>query len=852
MKRSLLTFAFAALTLGAYADEWQQPAYTGGYAELSETDTAYLYSVSTHQFYTYGNDYGTHATIGAEGIPVRCLRVETDEDYEGPAIYQLRDYHPVKWAWYYAFLTNTTISGEAGDIIHLYTDGAATQPDRYFSFESAGEARTFRIHGAALNANYLHNDTAYADYYLAVNPDYIDDYHGSEQTGTGIVYASASELTDNVWAWVSQTDYAAYAAEIARYNHAQELRAMIEEAEDMGINVSEFYAAYANTSMSYDDITATINALEAAMLKYYEENVSPTNPIDLTRLIPNAGFEEGMDGWMNEAGISTFEQGSWSAMIDGTYMTGSRYLNLWNGSAIQGRIYTRLEGLPTGIYVITMAAYTNRDGAQVFAGDYRIDIEKNTENPYGRDYSVTTLVTDGVLEFGYYCDHDGDFWSCLDNCRLTYYGAGEDAYAYWIEQSLADAPSFDGERAQESLIFAYNDALEALRNADYDEGLLDIVKNYIDALTVVSRNVQAYNALEEAQAEAQNQVGMMGGNYDEQVGKYLSEVVDPALNECKLGTDEVLVIREQLLSLIREGMRVFDLISDLSVQMDALTTAMDKYQATCSAEAFIAAQALYEETAEKMFNETFEDNEEIEAYMQRIDAAIRELMIPVVDPTDDNPIEYTFLLQNPGFEDSTNNWQTYGALSDADTRSWDMDGTLLSGSAYLNLWDAQPNGFIAQTVTDLPNGICRVSASVFTNTANSTWLFAGEDNVLAEATERPSSGVQELEVYTRVTDGTLTLGIILYHPEEAAWSVIDNFTITCYGEDSQHEVTGSSCEGAEALITGIRGGDDLTNYNLQFEAGAVYDLSGRRTNGLRRGLNIVRTANGTTRKVIIP
>ena len=828
MKKLFLTLTFALASLLATSAEWERPVYTGDYAEASETDTLYLLNVAERLFYTYGNDYNTHASVGLQGIPVRCLRVEPEvgEDeppYAGPAIYQMRDFHPVKGSWYYAFLTNSTISGGSGETIHLYTDGAASQPDRYFSFEEAGEG-TFRIYAAEVNVNFLHNDTLCTDYYLAVDPDYVDEYHDGQATGTGVVYASAAVLPNNVWAWVSQEDYADYQKEVARYEHAQELAALIEEGRELGVDVGAAEEAYANTALSYDEITAAIETLQATFLKYYEENVSPTEPIDLTRLIANPGFETGVEGWTNEAGIATFETGNWSAMLDGECMTGSKYLNLWNGSGAEGRIYTRLTGLPNGIYVVAMGAYSNGSGAQVFAGDYRVDMEIDTTNPYGRDYTITTLVTDGVLEFGYYCNHTEAFWSCLDNCRLSYYGSGEDAYLYWVEQCVNNAPDFSDARCQPELIQAYNQALEALQDADLDETIMSLVKDYIEALQAVNRNVAAYNALETLYDEASYTVDAIYIAYAEKARNYIAETVEPTLQDHQKGTEEVLAIRDYLQNLIREGLRTYDLFTQLTERVATLEDAMVRYERSCTQEAMEQAQALDDEMNRRITEEDFATNEQIEEYIQQVNEAIRQLAIPSGEASDDNPLDYSINILNAGFEEQISGWTIAGQLSDADTRNWDMDGELLSGTAYLNLWDAKPNGFIFQTLTDIPNGMWCVTANCFTNTENSTWLFAGQDNVLVEVGERPSSGTQEYEVWTEVTNNTLTLGILLYHPEEAAWSVIDNFTATCYGVDSAHQPTGSTCPGAEALLSDVSqmpsAGRQLSN--------DIYDLSGRR------------------------
>ena len=172
-----------------------------------------------------------------------------------------------------------------------------------------------------------------------------------------------------------------------------------------------------------------------------------------------------------------------------------------------------------------------------------------------------------------------------------------------------------------------------------------------------------------------------------------------------------------------------------------------------------------------------------------------------------------------------------------------------TGTAYLNLWTNVSQDvkayYISQTVENLPNGTYDVCAAAFTAVPASTFIFANNGSIEVNAT---SSNVQGMEgdyyhVITKVTDGTLKLGVIIYVNSEllpegtdGIWSTVDNFTLFSFGPNSIQEET----ENAFAVIaTGVNG---VTV--AQPAAQQVFDLSGRRVAAgkgvqLRKGLYII-------------
>lgn len=852
MKQALLLIAAIGCMFSSTAKaQRQMPVYNGCFVEATDGDTLYLYNTGAAQFCTYGNDWGTHVSVGARGVMV-VPQATGEFTAESTPQYLLRNYHPVKGRWYNMFL-DAKWEDEQITCIHVYTDGDNTKPDRFFGLEATKD-NLFRIYACAGNDNFYHGE-ADPDYYLAVDPEYVTV--DGEQTGTGVVYASTASLSYNEWGWVSQADYAAYEARVEAYEKAEELLQVINEAEALDINVNDARAAYNNESLSVAELEAAIQALVVKLQAYYQDNVSPKQPIDMTRYIVNPGFEDGTNGWVNEAGFATFKQdGGWADMLDGTYFTGKYYLNLWHPSANKGRVVQTVRNLPNGVYAMTAAAYSSEYDVDIFAGSFSTPVVKGNiawgdsdeeKLHMGQDYTVVALVTDGELEIGFKSNHEDGFWADFDNVRLMYYGAGEEAYAKWVEMSLAQAPSMEDARCQTSLVEKYNSALEALENAEPGAAMMEYVAAYIDVLNEVKANIAAYDALEAAITKASEEKDELYPFYTESVNSYLEQIAIPALSAHQLGTDEVNAITETLAAMVNDGLATYSLIGELIDLNDYLQLNINTYANSASEEARNAAEKLHTEVDELISGDTMLNNEMLRDYISRINDAIRELRIPVVDPSDDNPVDYTIYLVNPGFEEGLTGWEKKGQLQTCEKKTdWGADGMILIG-AYLNMWDKSPNCEVTQTVTGLPNGIYSITASAFAPAENGMFIFANGDNVPVIAGEDGYGNRARYEVVTEVTDGTLRFGAYIYAPDTEFWCGMDEFTLTAYGPDSQRQPSGN----AMAAVTP----DGVNTLSAsEVVATEVYTIAGTPTAANARGIQIVRQrlANGqiVTRKIV--
>lgn len=266
------------------------------------------------------------------------------------------------------------------------------------------------------------------------------------------------------------------------------------------------------------------------------------------------------------------------------------------------------------------------------------------------------------------------------------------------------------------------------------------------------------------------------------------------------------------------------------------------------------------------------NNEDAEAYIAAIDKMIIKLGIPAdaENASDDNPVDLTTLIQTPNFEKD-------GANS---IDGWNADGYSFGND------DSQKSALLVeffgkafdlnQTIVGLPNGTYKVSVNAFyrfgstaedwakysedPNTQGNAYLYATsgaetnqtsvallssgacEDNGYSgtsniEGTELyvPNDMVsanlyfQALDAYkndviVKVVDNELTIGIKLAEEDVVNnnWVILDNWTLTYYGENSN-------------IGTGVEGVEVAEPAKVE-----IYNVNGMKTKGFSKGVNIVK------------
>ena len=141
--------------------------------------------------------------------------------------------------------------------------------------------------------------------------------------------------------------------------------------------------------------------------------------VDLTSLIVNPSFEDGLTGWTNTGEMATQTNSAFTK-------TGSKYLEFWQPNGTKGVSQT-VGYLPAGVYKLAVRAKARGvTSAKVFANsnEQAMTIE-DKENEYTLTFEIAdkTAINIGFEGVGTGADAS---WFALDNFRLTYVGSIDD------------------------------------------------------------------------------------------------------------------------------------------------------------------------------------------------------------------------------------------------------------------------------------------------------------------------------------------------------------------------------------------------------------------------------------------
>ena len=832
MKKSLLFYIAFAYAMVISAAEWTKPVYSGQFQPLTVGETVYVFNTESKLFLTEGNDWGTHASVGAEGLRFMVSQ-STDTDWDGKT-YFINVESVAKSGWYKMFIT------DGGNV---YVDNT-TQEDNMWEFNDLGENK-YQIKGAAANPVWKSSGDL-KDFLLGYYTEYMNT-RDNIKSGTGVIYDEASiDVYDEgtfltTWAFVSQSDYEAYYLQVVTYEAALALGAKISDAEAMGVTgLDNEKAVYANTSSTKEELDAAAESVERKVLAYYETVVTPDNPVNI--LTDDC---RSVDGWGNAAGAATFNTNDWVG--DDWEGFSSPYLNIWDGS-LNGKIYKERTGLPNGIYVVTISALSQSVVGAVYANENQKTVPADN---CGHQYKITTEVTDGNLQFGYIQETAGTNWVTLDEVSVDYFGQGTEAYRYWLNGLLESAPSFDDAVVMDDLVTEYNAVLASVNTAQTKEEILAIIPAYEEILNRINLNIAAYNKLI-ATSNAADELSL-----SEYVNDYYAGLindfgilrVDPVLEEHKLGTDEVYAVVDELQALIDEAQNY---AWDYEKLLGEVTTAAGiyaEYKDQCSEQ----HAKDYEEWMNKYNATDFSEftGEQLKALLEELYTVEFNLQVPADPASDDNPVDYTSKIQYPSFDDGGTGWinDKWSTCGLNDWNSW-VDGDVFD-QLFLNLWDASSQR-VYQTLTGLPEGAYVLQISAYADAAG-LQVYANNDcmdvtvgqnengaaNTYSNIAEpEPIAGeIWRGNVYRIATvvgeEGTMEIGVRNISGGEM-WAMIDKVTLTYYGDES-------------AIVTSINVPESHNGYEIS----AIYTTSGARVNALQKGINIVKMNDGSVRKIWI-
>ncbi|MBO5880836.1 MAG: hypothetical protein J6Q57_04245, partial [Paraprevotella sp.] len=158
--------------------------------------------------------------------------------------------------------------------------------------------------------------------------------------------------------------------------------------------------------------------------------------------------------------------------------------------------------------------------------------------------------------------------------------------------------------------------------------------------------------------------------------------------------------------------------------------------------------------------------------------------------------DITSLIVNPSFETGDRTGWTIGVCPLYQDENFDGSDAVTGkhGTYRLNVWssDASITKSTTQTITNIPNGLYRLTALVATDDAAKKVYLIGNDYHAANATTVNAATFVEEDLLFLVKDRTATIGVIgnwnstgYYHPKGGCWYKADNFRLE-YVCDAAH------------------------------------------------------------------
>ena len=353
------------------------------------------------------------------------------------------------------------------------------------------------------------------------------------------------------WKFVSEEDYNTYVEAIEVYLAAESLKKAIDDAEEAcpGIDLSEQKNVYNNTSSSVEELKAAEASVAAAKIEYLKTlDVDPNNPVDYSSSIENSTFDVINDfhGWSFGEGTKQFGAGGttstcaevWQGSFDGyqeieglpegVYMLAcngySRYQDnaeadwrafqagnkstckLYLTSPENGTFETSLKfvteggswgsGIQGNTGHITVT-YTNEEDVEVTGDLYLPNTMAEAVNYFhegeGTRYHnevFGAVAADEVIRIGVKNTSTGD-WNIFDDFQLFFFGNTPESFQYWGKRVAENSEvTIDGVYYGKPDKDAYDETVDALKNATTKEDILDNVKN----LATVAENLEKSKA----------------------------------------------------------------------------------------------------------------------------------------------------------------------------------------------------------------------------------------------------------------------------------------------------------------------------------------------------------------------
>lgn len=215
-----------------------------------------------------------------------------------------------------------------------------------------------------------------------------------------------------------------------------------------------------------EGLIEAVDQLHKAMLNYRYSLTTPSNPMEMTEMIQNPGFENGGKGW-------TFIDMGTQGNNDFPGKKGNTYAEKWTskgGKVADCCLKQTISQMPCGRYRLTASAWnvqqSNTSTKQ--KGCFLWMENQQTEISTLGTYSVEGVCLAGELTIGFKCEGATGNYCCVDNFQLYYLGSDTEAEVQALQQLIAQANNLLMEQINTNDKEALQKAIE-MANAAGDE-----------------------------------------------------------------------------------------------------------------------------------------------------------------------------------------------------------------------------------------------------------------------------------------------------------------------------------------------------------------------------------------------
>lgn len=477
----VLTALWLGITGSAKAADltgnWTMPTPTGlEFTTFTDDgERYYLYNEAAKMFFGSGNSWNTQASVRTFGYPFWLEATSEEDAPEGS--YEL-------WNDFY--------NPDRGDVSgphNCFTDDGgstwvdhASQGNYSWSFEIVGSYVRFQ------NVALIADKPEYEGKYIGFSGKYDGDKNSSvlrmfapDEEGVSVDWRAVT--VESYEAFAASDDYQTYTNGVAAFFSAQKLKAAIEAAEPVYVNVADAVALYNNTSSTAEEMDAAIttlkemtevksklkanieaaeaqgftetaayrevltnldatkaqvekaiNDLAAAVAAWSETHATWENPGDMTTKITNPNFDNASyTGWLGDAPNMTGSGSHGPANV----------AEKWNATF---DTYQDITGLPVGIYALTAKTSWRGSWADMESGIvpasslYVKQGEVETSSPFNFIWSCyNTTPMGGATEFGTSAGENSETHPDAEGNDVTYYSPNDpSAFRLYEEAGFYD------------------------------------------------------------------------------------------------------------------------------------------------------------------------------------------------------------------------------------------------------------------------------------------------------------------------------------------------------------------------------------------------------------------------------